>query len=100
MKTEAPSQIAVGRRRKSVGEGKDRDLVDRRLGDHLQGDPGRVRRDDDGVLAFHRVVALDALFGVVAGLTFLDDDLDTADAAVTLVEHRHVINKPVGDRNS
>jgi hypothetical protein len=63
--------------------------------------PVEIRSDDDRVFALHRVVAFDAFFGVVAGLAFLDDELDAADAAVALVEHIQIINAmPVGDRNA
>ena len=53
--------------------------------------------DDDRVLALHGVVALDALFGVVAGFALLDDELGAADAAVALVQHVQVVRHAVGD---
>ena len=53
-----------------------------------------------GFLLFTLLVALDALLGVVAGLAFLDDELDAADAAVALVEHVEVVVHAVGDRDA
>ena len=53
-----------------------------------------------GFFALTVLVALDALLGVVAGLAFLDDDLDAADAAVALVEHRQIVVHAVGDRDA
>ena len=53
-----------------------------------------------GVLVLDRLPALDALLGVVAGLAFLDVELDAADAAVALVEHGQVVVHAVGDRDA
>ena len=48
-----------------------------------------------GIAAFHRVIAFDALFGVVAVFAFLDDEPVAADAAITLVEHGEIIRNPL-----
>ena len=93
-------QIAVGRWRQTVAHRQDRDLVDRRLRNQLQGDAGRIRVHHHRALALDRLVALDALLGVVAGLAFLHDDLHPADAPVALVEHVEIIGHAVGDRRS
>ena len=53
-----------------------------------------------GCLALDRFPALDALLGVVAGLAFLDVELDAADAAVALVEHGEIVVHAVGDRDA
>ncbi len=92
--------LAVGRGREPVGHRQNRDLVDRGLRDDLQRDAGRVRVDDDRVLALDLLVALDALLGVVAGLAFLDVELDAADAAVALVEHVEIVGHAAADRNA
>src|SRR5579863_10659258 len=77
--------IAVGRCREAVRHGENRNLVDCRLGDQLQRYSGRIGVDDYRVLALHRLVALDALLGVVAGLALLNDKLGTADTSIALV---------------
>ena len=53
-----------------------------------------------GLLALHRLVAFDALLGVVARLAFLDDELDAADAAVALVQHLEIVVHAVRDRDA
>ena len=59
--------------------------------------PGGIGVDDERIARLHRVVAFDALLGVVAGLAFLDDDRGAADAAVPLVEHRQIVAQAVED---
>ena len=63
-------------------------------------DAGRPGIDDHRVLRLDRVVALEALLGVVAGLAFVDRELDAADAAVALVQHRQIVVHAVGDRRA
>src|SRR5271166_6393609 len=92
--------IAFGGRREAVGHRKDRNLVDLGLRDQRQRDAGRPWIDDHRVLRLHRIVALEALLGVVAGLALVDDELDAADASVALVEHRQVVMHTVGDRRA
>jgi hypothetical protein len=41
--------VAVGRGGKALGHRQNRDLVDRRLGDQLECDPGRIGRADYGL---------------------------------------------------
>src|SRR5262249_47978842 len=68
--------------------------------DQLQGDAGRIWIDHHRALRLDLLVTLDAFLGVVAGLAFLDDQLDAADAAVALVEHRQIVVHAVGDRDA
>src|SRR5260370_7211614 len=75
-------------------------IVDRRLGDELQRRAGRPWVHDYRLLCLDGFVALHALLGIVAGLAFLDVELDPADAAVTLIEHGQIIVHAVGDRNA
>ena len=80
-----------------------RDLVARHLLGEREGDAGRERREVAGArraLALEALVAFDALVGGVAGLAFLEDDLDAVDAAVALVEERPVVGDAVGERNA
>ena len=91
--------LAVGHRREAVAGRQDRDLVDIGFRQHLQRDAGRPGlRDDAGRLGL--LVALDALFGRIAGLAFLVAELDAVDAAVALVEHHHVVALAVHQRDA
>ena len=92
--------IAVGRGRQAVSHRQDRDLIDRRLRDQRQGDACRIRIEHHRVLRLDLFVAFETLLGVVAGLAFLDDQLDAADAAVTLVQHVEVVGHAVDDRRA
>src|SRR5262249_6477273 len=51
-------------------------------------------------LALQTLVTLDALVGGVAGLAFLEHDLDAVDAAIALVEQRPIVGDAVGERNA
>ena len=92
--------VAVRRSRQAIGHRQDGDLVDRSLRDELKRNAGRIGIRDDRIFALDRLVALDAFLRVVARLAFLDGDLHTADAAVTLVEHAKIVVHAVGNRDS
>ena len=53
-----------------------------------------------GFLPFTESVAFDTLLCIVAGLAFLDDQLDTANAAVALVKHIEIVGQSVSVRYS
>ena len=52
------------------------------------------------MLVLHGVIAFDAFLVLVAGLAFLDRDLDAADAAVAFIEHGQIVVHAVGDRDA
>jgi hypothetical protein len=91
--------LAVLGRGPAIAHRVDRDAVGRGLGDQLVGDPGRERLVDQAALALGRLVALDALLGVVAGLAFEKPRRDAPDPAVTLVHQRQVVGVAVGEGN-
>jgi len=70
------------------------------LGMRAERDAGGIRIHHHGTFRFDLLVALETLLGVVAGLALFDDDLDAADAAITLVEHVEVVGHAVGDRRA
>ena len=92
--------LAVSSRRQAVAHGQNRNLVDRRLRDQLQGDARGIRVVDHRTLALGAFVALNTLLGVVAGFAFLDDKLHATDAPVTLVEHGQVVMQTIGNRDT
>ena len=98
---EDPGKLIADRGgRKPIGHREHRNLVDRGLRDQLQRDAGGPWIDDDRLLVLHLLVAFDALLGVVAGLAFLDHELDAADAAVAGVEHVEIVMLAVRDRDA
>ncbi len=89
--------------RTAVAHRDDRDLVGRRLLGEREGDAGRQRveeRSAGRALALQPLVAFHALVGGVAGLAFLDQQLDAVDAAVTLVDHVLVVDHAVCERHA
>ena len=94
---------AVAAFRTAIAHGQQRDLVARHLVGEREGNAGRQRREirrAGRALALEALVAFDALVGGVAGLAFLEHDLDAVDAAVALVEERPVVGNAVGERNA
>ncbi len=87
----------VGGRGAAVAHGVDRDLVLAGARDQLVGDARRERLERERALALERLVALDALVGVVGGLALAELDLHAADAAVALVDEREVVVVAVGE---
>src|SRR6516162_6565642 len=94
---------AVARLRAAVAHGDDRDLVDRRLLRERKGDAGRERDHIGGAgrtLALEALVAFHAAVGGIAGVAFLEHDLDAVDAAVALIDELVVVSEAVGERNA
>src|SRR5262245_6295920 len=74
--------------RAAIAHGDDRDLVGRRLLGERERNAGRQRNDVGGAgrpLTLQPLVALHAAVGGITGVAFLEDDLDTVDAAVALI---------------
>ena len=94
---------AVARLRASVAHGDDRNLVDRRLLRERERDAGRERDDVGGAgrtLALEAFVALHAAVGGIAGIAFLEYDLDAVDAAIAFVDEPVVVGDAIGERNA
>src|SRR5262249_39643606 len=91
---------AVARLRTSVAHGDKRNLVERRLFRQRKGDAGREREYICGAgwaFALQPLVALDAAVGGIAGVAFLDQELDAVDAAVALVDELVVVGDAIRD---
>src|SRR5262245_26078314 len=94
---------AVARLRPSVAHGDERNLVERRLLRKRERDAGREREyigGAGGALALQPLVALHAAVGGVAGIAFLEYDLDAVDAAIAFVDERVIVGDAIGKRNA
>ena len=91
---------AVGGVGATVADRHHRNLVGDDLVEHRVGDAGRHRlehRIAGRAFLLQPLVALDAARVVVFGLTLFPGQLDAADAAVALVDHRHVVDPAAED---
>jgi hypothetical protein len=84
----------------AIAHGMERDAIGRRARDQLVGDARRKRLIHQRAFALGRLVAFHATLGVVGGLALDHAYRDAADAAVALVQERHVILVAVRERNT
>jgi hypothetical protein len=92
---------AVLRRRETVADRQQRDLVDRRLVGERERDAGRLRLEQRHAGSrLQALVALDAAIGRVAGLALLVGELDAVHAAVACVDHLQVVLLAVRPRRA
>src|SRR5262245_29040333 len=91
---------AVARVRAAVAHGDERNLVERRLFRQRKGDASRERKYIGGAgwaFALQPLVALDAAVGRIAGVAFLERELDAVDAAVALVDELVIVGDAIRD---
>jgi hypothetical protein len=91
---------AVARIRPAVTHRDDRNLVDGRLLRQRKRDAGRERDRvgrASGPFAFQALIAFHSAVGGVAGVAFLEHDLDAVDTAIALVDELVVVGDAVGD---
>ena len=88
--------LAVRGRGAAIARRVKRDAVRGHFRDQLIGDAGGQRVVDQRAFALGRLIAFDALFGVIGGLAFRGQDLFAADPAIAFIEQGEIVVEPIG----